>query len=64
MEDNMKEVTPYEADMFLSAATVTGFSVDIYDMEIYTANGTLNIMAGENNNLIFIIIEEENGDDE
>ena len=58
MEDKAKEVTPYEADTFLSGATVTGFSVDLYDMEIYTANGILNIMPGDNNTLIFLIIEK------
>ena len=58
MEDKAKEVTPYEADTFLSGATVTGFSVDLYDMEIYTANGVLNIMPGDNNTLIFLIIEK------
>ena len=58
MEDKAKEVTPYEADTFLSGATVTGFAVDLYDMEIYTENGILNIMPGDNNTLIFLIIEK------
>ena len=64
MEDNVKEVTPYEADTFLSGATVAGFSVDLYDMEIETANGILSIIAGKNNTLVFLIIEKENGVDE